>query len=99
MADVDEVMHQPLRLQIMAALVALHPEASISVTTLRDAFAVTDGNLGAHLRKLEDAGYIEVEKAFVQRKPRTFLRASELGRERFHTHVGMLRRIIGPQSG
>lgn len=94
MEDVDEVIHQPWRLRIMAVLVALHPEVTIATTELRTAFDVTDGNLGAHLRKLEDAGYVDVCKTFVDRKPRTFLRATETGRRAFQKYVAALKEVI-----
>ena len=55
--------------------------------------ALTDGNLGAHLQTLEEAGYVKIEKTFVARKPRTFVRASARGRGRFEEHVEALRKI------
>ena len=71
MAELNETIHQPVRLRIMAALVTLEPGNEVDFTYLRDLLEVTDGNLGAHLRKLEEAGYIAVNKIFVERKPRT----------------------------
>ncbi len=97
MAQLNETIHQPVRLRIMAALVTLEPGNEVDFTYLRDLLDVTDGNLGAHLRTLETAGYIEVEKTFVGRKPRTFLRASAAGRAAFAQHVAALRDILdGP---
>ena len=58
MAELNEIIHQPVRLRIMAALVTLEPGNEVDFTYLRDLLEVTDGNLGAHLRKLEEAGYI-----------------------------------------
>ena len=63
-------------------------------TTLRKLLDVTDGNLGAHLRKLEEAGYISVNKTFVERKPRTYVAATSTGRKVFHQHVAALESII-----
>ena len=60
MAELNEIIHQPIRLRIMAVLVALAPGDEVDFTYLRDLLEVTDGNLGAHLRKLEEAGYIAV---------------------------------------
>ena len=57
MAELNETIHQPVRLRVMAALVALEPGNEVDFTYLRDLLDVTDGNLGAHLRKLEEAGY------------------------------------------
>lgn len=55
MRKIDEIIHQPIRLQLMAALVALRPGEQMEFVWLRDLLAVTDGNLGAHLAKLEGA--------------------------------------------
>ncbi len=94
MAELNETIHQPVRLRIMAALVALEPGDEVDFTYLRDLLGVTDGNLGSHLRKLEDAGYIAVNKTFVQRKPRTFVGATAAGRAVFREHVAALESIL-----
>ena len=57
MAELNEIIHQSVRLRIMAALISLEPGAEVDFSYLRDLLEVTDGNLGAHLHKLEDAGY------------------------------------------
>jgi DNA-binding MarR family transcriptional regulator len=93
MAELNEIIHQPIRLRIMAALVTLGPEEEVNFTYLRDLLEVTDGNLGAHLRKLEDAGYIKLNKIFVERKPRTFVSATKVGRKVFDEHVEALEAI------
>ena len=94
MAELNETIHQPVRLQIMAALVTLEAGSEVDFTYLRDLLDVTDGNLGAHLRKLEEAGYIAVNKTYVERKPRTFVSATEVGREVFQEHVAALESIL-----
>ncbi len=94
MAGLNETIHQPVRLQIMASLVTLEPGNEVDFTYLRDLLNVTDGNLGAHLRKLEEAGYIAVNKTFVDRKPRTFVGATALGRAVFQEHVAALEAIL-----
>lgn len=94
MPEMNEIIHQPVRLRIMAALVALEPGNEVDFTYLRDLLAVTDGNLGAHLRKLEEAGYITVNKVFVERKPRTFASATVDGRKVFQEHVAALESIL-----
>lgn len=94
MSTLNELIHQPLRLRLMAALVALQPDAQIGFTALRDLLDLTDGNLGAHLRKLEEAGYITVTKTFVARKPQTYLSATPLGRQAFAEHVAALEAIL-----
>ena len=94
MAELNETIHQPVRLRIMAALVTLEAGNEVDFTYLRDLLEVTDGNLGAHLRKLEEAGYISVTKVFVERKPRTFVAATSAGRKVFQEHVAALESIL-----
>ena len=95
MSDLDTTIHQPVRLKIMAALTALPDGAQLEFVTLRQTLELTDGNLSVHLRKLEDAGYVTIEKAFVGRKPRTFIAATPKGQQAFEMHVQALREIIG----
>ena len=94
MAELNETIHQTVRLRIMAALVTLGPSEEVDFSYLRDLLEVTDGNLGAHLRKLEEAGYIAVNKIFVERKPRTYVAATAEGRKVFQEHVAALESII-----
>ena len=94
MAELNETIHQPVRLRIMAALVTLELTDEVDFTYLRDLLEVTDGNLGAHLRKLEDAGYISVNKVFVERKPHTYVSATPEGRRVFQEHVMALESIL-----
>jgi DNA-binding MarR family transcriptional regulator len=94
MAELNETIHQTIRLRIMAALVTLGVTDEVDFTYLRDLLDVTDGNLGAHLRKLEEAGYIAVNKAFVERKPRTFISATLEGRRVLQEHVAALQSIL-----
>src|SRR5512137_2395841 len=94
MPALNEIIHQPVRLQIMAALVALEAGNEVDFIYLRDLLEVTDGNLGAHLRKLEEAGYIAVNKTFVERKPRTYVAATAEGRKVFQEHVAALEAIL-----
>jgi DNA-binding MarR family transcriptional regulator len=94
MAELNETIHQPVRLRIMAALVSMDVTNEVDFTYLRDLLDVTDGNLGAHLRKLEEAGYIAVNKVFVERKPHTFIAATAEGRKVFQEHVTALEAIL-----
>jgi DNA-binding MarR family transcriptional regulator len=94
MTNLNETIHQPVRLRIMAALVTLEAGDEVDFGYLRDLLKVTDGNLGAHLRKLEETGYISVNKVFVERKPRTFVAATAEGRKVFREHVAALESIL-----
>lgn len=94
MPELDEIIHQPVRLRIMSALCSLESREQVDFTYLKEKLALTDGNLGAHLRALEEAGYILVEKAFVERRPKTFVAASAAGRRAFTAHVAALQAIL-----
>ena len=90
----DPVIHQPARLRIMSVLADLGSGEEVDFTYLKKLLGLTDGNLGAHLSRLEQAGHIKVRKIFIDRKPRTFLRASGGGRDAYEAHVRALRQII-----
>ena len=94
-AGPDDVIHQPVRLRVMAALTApnLEPEG-LDFAHLKKLTGATDGNLGAHLDHLAKAAYVEVSKAFVGRRPRTTVRATPEGRAAFARHVAFLKEII-----
>lgn len=94
MAQLDNIIHQPVRLQIMSSLVALEASEQVDFVHLRKILGLTDGNLGAHLAKLEDAGYVKIEKTFIARKPRTFINVTGKGRDAFNEHLAALRQII-----
>jgi DNA-binding transcriptional ArsR family regulator len=90
----DEIIHQQVRLRIMAALNAVPDGERLEFTRLKAIVQATDGNLGAHLMTLENAGYVGIEKDFVARKPRTRIAMTRTGRKAFARHVGYLRDII-----
>ena len=94
MSKVDQIIHQPVRLRIMAALFGLGEDAEVDFTFLRESLGVTDGNLGSHLEKLEAARYLMVKKGFVKRRPRTTVRLSRKGRRAFEDYVEMMKSII-----
>ncbi|MEN6332654.1 MAG: transcriptional regulator [Phycisphaerales bacterium] len=94
MAELDTIIHQPVRLQIMSALAALGLDEQVDFTYLRNLLKVTDGNLGAHLARLEEAGYIRLDKTFVDRKPKTFVSVTGKGRDAFASHVAALEAIL-----
>jgi DNA-binding MarR family transcriptional regulator len=78
----------------MSVLVGLAPGEEVDFSHLKKLLGVTDGNLGAHLSKLEQAGYIRINKMFVDRKPKTYAQASGSGRDAYASHVSALRHII-----
>ena len=94
MAQLDNLIHQTVRLQIMSSLISLDQNEQVNFTYLRKLLKLTDGNLGAHLSKLEQAGYVKIDKTFVARKPQTFISATGKGRDAFARHVAALKEII-----
>ena len=95
MAELDEIIHQPLRLRIMAALNALPAGAlGLEFARLKKLTGATDGNLGAHIETLTRAGYVTIDKAFVGKKPQTTVTATATGRGAFARHVASLQEII-----
>ena len=90
----DDIIAQPLRLKIMAALHAHPMNEKIEFGRLKTLLSATDGNLGAHLGTLEKAGYVAIEKDFVGKKPRTRVSLTATGRIAFTNHVASLRNIL-----
>lgn len=89
---IDEVIHGRLRLGIIAYLVGA---GSADFATLKQHLQTTDGNLSVHLRKLEDAGYVAVEKSFRDRKPRTEVSLTDTGRSAFVKYLDSLSGLLG----
>ncbi len=89
--QLDDVIHSRIRLAIMSVLISVD-EAEF--TFLRDKVNATDGNTSVHLKKLEDAGYILVNKNFVDRKPVSTYRLSAKGRKAFELYVERLESLI-----
>jgi len=94
MAQFDDIIHQPVRLKIMAALKALPRGEQLEFVRLRAIVEATEGNLGAHIGTLEKAGYIVVEKDFIGKKPRTRVAISASGKTAFDQHVAYLHGIL-----
>jgi DNA-binding MarR family transcriptional regulator len=94
MLELDDIIHQPLRLRIMAALQALPAGEGLEFSRLKKLTGATDGNLGAHIETLAKANYVEVDKSFVGKRPQTRVTATAAGRGAFARHVASLREII-----
>ena len=90
----DELIHQSTRLRIAATLNALPDGEMLEFGRLKAIMNATDGNMGTHLSALEKAGYIEVVKDFVGKKPRTRVSLSPAGRMAFKLHVAFLKTLI-----
>jgi DNA-binding HxlR family transcriptional regulator len=90
--ELNPVIHGKLRLALLSLLIGVE-EAEF--TWLRSKTGSTDGNLGAQLAKLEEAGYVAVEKKFVQRKPQSIYRMTEVGRTALAEYVAALKQLLG----
>ncbi|WP_444938024.1 winged helix-turn-helix domain-containing protein [Microbulbifer sp. JMSA002] len=91
LADLDPVLEHRVRLAICVML-AKYEEISFSL--FKEQLQVTDGNLGAQLRRLEEQGYITLRKDFVERKPVTWYHLTESGREALIKHLQALQQLI-----
>jgi DNA-binding MarR family transcriptional regulator len=94
MEQPDPIIHQPVRLKIMSALRVLPAGEPIEFVRLKAIVAATEGNLGAHITTLEEAGYVAVEKDFVGKRPRTRIALTKHGRRAFEDYIAYLRDII-----
>jgi DNA-binding MarR family transcriptional regulator len=94
MAGPDEIIHQSTRLKITATLSALPEGDMLEFGRLKAILDTTDGNVGTHLGALEKAGYIEVAKDFVGKRPRTRVALTAEGRRAFRRHVAYLKALL-----
>jgi DNA-binding MarR family transcriptional regulator len=92
-AGLDEVIHGRLRLGVMAYLSSA---GSADFNALKARLAATDGNLSVHLRKLEEAGYVAIDKSFVGKKPLTRVSLTEQGRIAFIRYLDAMARLVNP---
>src|SRR5712692_11878013 len=88
----DRVIHEKARLGILTSLMA-HPKG-LAFADLKQLCGLTDGNLSRHLQVLEEAGYVEVEKGYSGRRPRTWVRITRAGRKAFAREVRALRDLL-----
>lgn len=91
--QIDDVIHGRMRLGIMAYLA----NAEVAdFNELKRVLEATQGNLSIHLRKLEDAGYIAIEKSFLGRKPLTRARLTAAGRAAFAAYLDAIGKLVNP---
>lgn len=89
--ELDRLIHERVRLGIVSALAV---NGSLPFTELRDLLNTTDGNLSAHARRLEEAGYIRCTKSFEGRVPRTDYALTDRGRRELEAYLGHMEAII-----
>lgn len=90
-AEIDKLIHEPARLMLMSFLYVV---ASADFLFIMNETGLTRGNLSSHMSKLENAGYIAVEKEFVGKRPRTMLRITDAGRDAFRAYRENMTQVI-----
>jgi DNA-binding MarR family transcriptional regulator len=88
---IDRLIHEPSRYNIMAILYVVSQAEYLFVLNQTE---MTSGNLTAHVAKLEKAGYLSIQKKFVRKKPKTFLKLTPAGRKAFETYRDNLRKLV-----
>jgi DNA-binding MarR family transcriptional regulator len=92
LADLDRTIHSPARLMIMTNLYVVESAEFIALMNLT---GLTWGNLSTHLSKLEEAGYVEMEKGFRGKKPYTMVRLTGNGRAAFKAYKEQMQEVLG----
>jgi len=90
-AEIDRLIYGRVRLGIMSALAVNEP---LTFNDLKALFEVTDGNLSAHARKLEDAGYVSCRKSFEGRRPKSEYRLTGAGRKALNRYLEHMEAVI-----
>jgi DNA-binding MarR family transcriptional regulator len=93
--ELDPVIHAQARLRVMTTLSAVVKGDQLAFTRLQELLDMTAGNLSTHLRKLEDAGYVAVEKAYRGRTPVSWVTITPPGRRAFEGYHEALRAYLG----
>lgn len=96
LTGLDRLVHEPARLAVMALLYVVE---SADFTFLMNQTGLTWGNLSAHLTKLEEAGYVHMEKSFKGRRPNTLLTMTDSGREAFQEYTEKMKQFFGNLPG
>jgi len=95
--DLDPVIHAQARLRVVSALSMLRECDRLTFPRLQEILKMTAGNLSVHLRKLEDAGYVEVTKTHHGRTPATLVQLTRRGRLAFEDYTTALKALLNPQ--
>ena len=95
MTELDPVIHAAARLRITATLAALVRDERIAFPRIQELLTMTAGNLSTHLQKLEEAGYVVIDKTFQGRTPATYLALTPRGRLAYDEYTAALRDLIG----
>ena len=94
-AELDPVIHAQARLRVVATLASLGAKDRIAFPKLQKVLAMTAGNLSTHLRRLEEAEYVEITKSFHGRSPATHIALTSRGRLAFESYTAAVTKILG----
>ncbi|MED4588503.1 MULTISPECIES: winged helix-turn-helix domain-containing protein [Priestia] len=89
--NLNDLIHAKIRLGIMSLLM-IYEECDF--TYLKKSLSVTDGNLGSHLKKLEDAEYVVITKTFISKKPKTIVKITNLGADAYKEYISTIEAIF-----
>ncbi len=89
--EIDRLIHEPARLKIIAQLYVI--ESADFLFIMRQT-GLTQGNVSGHLSKLEDAGFVNIEKGYLGKRPQTIISLSTLGRQRFKNYIRNMREML-----
>jgi DNA-binding MarR family transcriptional regulator len=96
LAEIDRLVHEPARLAVMSLLYVVD---SADFTFIMNQTGLTWGNLSAHISKLEEAGYLEVEKTFKGKRPNTTLKLTSHGRQAFRDYAKRMKQVFQDFNG
>jgi len=91
LSDIDRLIHEPARFQVLALLYVIE---SADFTFIMNQLGLTWGNLSAHITKLEEGGYVAVEKGFKGKRPQTMLSLTKQGRKAFQSYRQTMKQLL-----
>jgi len=91
LADIDQIIHAPARLMVLTYLYVVESADYVFLMRLT---GLTWGNLATHLNKLEEAGYVDIQKTFDGKKPKSILRMTEQGRDAFRAYKKSMQQVL-----
>jgi DNA-binding MarR family transcriptional regulator len=92
LAEIDPLVHSPARLMVLTYLYVVD---SIDFVYLKRVTGLSWGNLSTHLTKLEDAGYVKIEKTFQDKKPNTMIQLTKQGKQAFRNYKDEMQEVLG----
>lgn len=89
--ELDQVIHQPIRTKIMALLLN---SGECDYSTIKNTLNISDGHMSTHMKVLVSENYVEMEKTFVENKPKTTYKVTKNGKKKFSEYVDTLKKIV-----